>query len=1011
MKPALCRLTPVAIVLAILHLHHHTQFPTQASIESKSQLQLRSQDQAQSRPQSRPHARAQTLSSPREVSCDSKYARNHNKYGPGYSVGCCSLYRPRFCPRDCRDHRQCLWINPTGPKRASRNSKGPGSSGSIDRVLGLRGGVREKSGPEGGAEEDVEGMEAMRDMWGGGEEDSDSDMMFSGSEAYEDFDDERLVQNVLMDIPPHKLKHKPHQHDNSKHSQPNPTHRPQTQTRTLTQAEYHRGEQQRHHQGDGNQDGIQDLDTLDDNNNYKGPHGPKAYQNWVKNVFPDLRNPNPPPVNWESLVQRQFARYVGEKTKNQTQYEDLGLYGGDRLQIALQSHFLQNDSEEVDDGRKGQGRYGHPAQQPLNTQPNLNPEYSISTPREAARFQIHTSSARVSQPVNTNDPNRPQHTILHSITGQRIIPARATSQRGTGNHEDAEEGDGDGDEHEGSDGEYGDGIGSTFENHGYSNRNVDQFGHVNKNDYRNYHGNGPSERAYADVGGANAGLGSYGGGFGDDHREAELKRSVADRLEKDHVFRDSLREVVQEGLDEYGVSGFNPELLNNTNPKHLMQTLQYLDSLALNESHKDEKLEERESNIPGPQLFRAKTSGDQAATRHSQAERHHQTVINHPNRLDYESMGIQPPWVVTLAGKKGRTGTRDGAPLHARFSGIQDLAIDQEGVIYMCDSDNNRIRTINSQNMACTLCGSLQPGRLDGYLHDCHFDNPMGLCVTGERDIFVADTGNHLVRHISPRGRVYTIAGDKEGYRDGESELAQFRSPASVVFLDSGSLIVSDVGNMCLREITNPLHPSRKSIFRFSAPVSIVHTRRIRYNASRFNVPFSSQSRIPNPLAQRSRSCGGLREFPLDFPAGLAADRSGHLFVAVRWVMHGILKVSLRNWELVGIVGAQDMGHRDGKGSMALFNHPSGICVAEDGSVMVADTGNHCIRRISPTGEVTTHAGIPGKSGADNGKPLLSRFNSPSNLAYCPVTNDIIVADNKNHLLRRILRERVGMSE
>eukprot|EP00954_Amorphochlora_amoebiformis_P029239 1392876-Amorphochlora_amoeboformis.AAC.1 len=87
-----------------------------------------------------------------------------------------------------------------------------------------------------------------------------------------------------------------------------------------------------------------------------------------------------------------------------------------------------------------------------------------------------------------------------------------------------------------------------------------------------------------------------------------------------------------------------------------------------------------------------------------------------------------------------------------------------------------------------------------------------------------------------------------------------------------------------------------------------------------------------------------------------------------------------------------------------------GICVAEDGSVMVADTGNHCIRRISPTGEVTTHAGIPGKSGADNGKPLLSRFNSPSNLAYCPVTNDIIVADNKNHLLRRILRERVGMS-
>jgi DNA-binding beta-propeller fold protein YncE len=91
----------------------------------------------------------------------------------------------------------------------------------------------------------------------------------------------------------------------------------------------------------------------------------------------------------------------------------------------------------------------------------------------------------------------------------------------------------------------------------------------------------------------------------------------------------------------------------------------------------------------------------------------------------------------------------------------------------------------------------------------------------------------------------------------------------------------------------------------------------------------------------------------------------------------------------------------DGNGADARFCNPQGLAVDTAGNVFVADTGNHTVRKISPTGEVTTLAGHAGSSGSADGKAKDARFNSPSGVAVDRAGN-IFVADNNNHAIRKV---------
>jgi sugar lactone lactonase YvrE len=95
------------------------------------------------------------------------------------------------------------------------------------------------------------------------------------------------------------------------------------------------------------------------------------------------------------------------------------------------------------------------------------------------------------------------------------------------------------------------------------------------------------------------------------------------------------------------------------------------------------------------------------------------------------------------------------------------------------------------------------------------------------------------------------------------------------------------------------------------------------------------------------------------------------------------------------------VGSNDGTGSTALFKNPSSVAVVATGTLFVADTFNHTIRKVTPAGNVTTYAGIPGLFGSADGPSMTATFNQPYGVAV-DATGNVFVADSGNQTIRKI---------
>lgn len=166
--------------------------------------------------------------------------------------------------------------------------------------------------------------------------------------------------------------------------------------------------------------------------------------------------------------------------------------------------------------------------------------------------------------------------------------------------------------------------------------------------------------------------------------------------------------------------------------------------------------------------------------------------------------------VTTIAGTPGEAGYLDASGLSARFNYPSGLAVDAMSNIYVADTGNNAIRKITGLGSVTTVAGA--PGsstpHLDGSGSVARFYNPHGIAVDSIGQIYVADTGNHVIRKISLLGEVATIAGSPgvNGYLgniDGSGSVAKFNSPKGIVFDSAGQIFVTDTGNFLIRKIVS----------------------------------------------------------------------------------------------------------------------------------------------------------------------------------------------------------------
>jgi sugar lactone lactonase YvrE len=162
--------------------------------------------------------------------------------------------------------------------------------------------------------------------------------------------------------------------------------------------------------------------------------------------------------------------------------------------------------------------------------------------------------------------------------------------------------------------------------------------------------------------------------------------------------------------------------------------------------------------------------------------------------------------VSTLAGTPRHAGSADGTGANARFSDqTKGLAVDAQGNVYVADTYNNVIRKITSSGVVSTLAGMAgQSGATDGTGTSALFNRPHGIGIDAGGNVYVADTYNNTIRKITASGIVSTLAGvvGEHGNVDSAGGNARFNEPRGIALDGQGNVYVADSGNQTIRKVT-----------------------------------------------------------------------------------------------------------------------------------------------------------------------------------------------------------------
>jgi sugar lactone lactonase YvrE len=319
------------------------------------------------------------------------------------------------------------------------------------------------------------------------------------------------------------------------------------------------------------------------------------------------------------------------------------------------------------------------------------------------------------------------------------------------------------------------------------------------------------------------------------------------------------------------------------------------------------------------------------------------------------------------------SGSSDGVREDAGLKNPQGLSVDKDWNVIVADRKNHAIRKVSPDGVVTTVAGSFTgsgtgglTGSSDGSASGARFNHPSDVVVDGAGNIYVADSGNHAIRKIDLSGNVTTLAGDLgySGYQDGTADSAMFNSPQGIAIDAAGNIIVADTTNGLIRKVT---------------PGGVVTT--------------IAGSLFTNNAGAAFQGSGG-EAFTGSSGEGGRSGWSDKAYAYFTGSLDGFTGSGdgFTGSADGGFTGSADLGwpeSLDGTGFSASFSFPTDVEIDSSGNIFVVDSGSSSIRKITPSGVVTTIGNVP-----------EGFFYFPQGIAV-DANGRLIVADSGNNRIAR----------
>jgi uncharacterized protein (TIGR03437 family) len=330
--------------------------------------------------------------------------------------------------------------------------------------------------------------------------------------------------------------------------------------------------------------------------------------------------------------------------------------------------------------------------------------------------------------------------------------------------------------------------------------------------------------------------------------------------------------------------------------------------------------------------------------------------------------------ITTVAGAGGQAGFSGdgGLATKALLNSPNSVAVDKLGNLYIVDFVNQRVRMLSAGTGVITTIagnGNLGTGGDGGPATSASLDNPVGIAVDSAGNVYVSDAGNCAVREISG-GIMSTIAGTlgKCGFAgDGsQANKAMLSFPDGVAVDASGNIYIADTANQRIRRVTG-------------GNISTI--------AGTSTAGFSGDG-----------AAAALATF--SSPQGVAVDASGNIYVAD--VNNNRVRRFVPGGNIATFAGTATSIGDGGPSTQAILDQPASVAVDSSGNLYIADTGENRIRKVTPSGTITTIVGNgQAGRGGDNGPAASATLSSPSGVAVDAAGN-LYIADAGNNVIRKV---------